>query len=45
MRWAKHVALMGEMRNAYRILVRKPEEKKLLGRQVYERIILKWIIR
>jgi hypothetical protein len=26
MRWAGDVARMGEMRNAYRILVRKPEE-------------------
>jgi hypothetical protein len=25
MRWAGHVARMGEMRNAYNILVRKPE--------------------
>ncbi|PNF17770.1 translation factor SUI1-like protein [Cryptotermes secundus] len=27
MRWAGHVARMGEMRNAYRILVGKPEGK------------------
>jgi hypothetical protein len=26
MRWAGHVARMGEMRNAYSILVGKPEE-------------------
>jgi hypothetical protein len=26
MRWAVHVARMGEKRNAYRILVGKPEE-------------------
>jgi hypothetical protein len=32
MRWAGHVARMGEMRNAYRILVGKPEGKRLLGR-------------
>jgi hypothetical protein len=31
MRWAGHVARMGEKRNAYRLLVRKPEEKKPLG--------------
>jgi hypothetical protein len=24
-RWAEHVALMGDMINAYKILVRKPE--------------------
>jgi hypothetical protein len=32
MRWGGHVALMGEKRNAYRILVGKPEEKSPLGR-------------
>jgi hypothetical protein len=32
MRLAGHVAWMGEKRNAYRILMGKPEEKRLLGR-------------
>jgi hypothetical protein len=32
MRWAGHVAQMGEKRNAYRILVGKPEGKRPLGR-------------
>jgi hypothetical protein len=32
-RLAGHVARMGEMRNAYRILVGKPEGKNPLGRQ------------
>jgi hypothetical protein len=32
MRWAGHVARMEEERNAYRILVGKPEEKSPLGR-------------
>jgi hypothetical protein len=32
MRWAWHVACMGEMRNAFRILVGKLEEKKPLRR-------------
>jgi hypothetical protein len=32
MRWALHVARMGEKRNAYRILFGKPEEKRSLGR-------------
>jgi hypothetical protein len=32
MRWASNVAQMGEKRNAYRILVGKPERKTLLGR-------------
>jgi hypothetical protein len=31
-RWAGHVAQMGEKRNAYRILVGKPEGKRPLGR-------------
>jgi hypothetical protein len=33
MRWAGHVARMGEKKNAYRILVGKPEGKRPLGRQ------------
>jgi hypothetical protein len=32
MRWAGHVARMGETRNAYRILMGKPEGKRPLGR-------------
>jgi hypothetical protein len=32
MRWAGHVARMGAKRNANRILVGKPEEKRPLGR-------------
>jgi hypothetical protein len=32
MRWAKHVAGMGKWRNTYRILVGKPEGRRLLGR-------------
>jgi hypothetical protein len=32
MRWAGHVSRMGERRNAYRILVGKPEGKRPLGR-------------
>jgi hypothetical protein len=32
MRWAGHVARMGVTRNAYRILVGKPEGKRPLGR-------------
>jgi hypothetical protein len=31
-RWLQHVARMGETRNAYRILVGKPERKGPLGR-------------
>jgi hypothetical protein len=32
MRWEGHVARMGEKRNAYRILVGKPEGNRPLGR-------------
>ena len=32
MRWAGHVASMGERRDLYRILVGKPEGKRSLGR-------------
>jgi hypothetical protein len=32
MRWAGNVARMGEKRNAYRLLVGKPEGKRPLGR-------------
>jgi hypothetical protein len=31
-RWDEHVARMGEKRNAYTILVGKPEGKRPLGR-------------
>jgi hypothetical protein len=31
MRWAGHVARIGETRNAYRILVGRPEGKRSLG--------------
>jgi hypothetical protein len=32
MRWAGHVARMGENRGLYRVLVGKPEGKRPLGR-------------
>jgi hypothetical protein len=32
MRWAGHVARMWETKNAYRILMGNPEEKRPLGR-------------
>jgi hypothetical protein len=32
MRWAGHVARMGEGRSVYRVVVGKPEEKRPLGR-------------
>jgi hypothetical protein len=41
--WTGHVARMGPKRNAYRILIGKPEGKRPLGRP-RRRWILKWII-
>jgi hypothetical protein len=38
MRWARHVARMGEKRNTYRILVGKPEGKIPLGRPRRRRV-------
>jgi len=35
MRWAGHVAHMGEKRGVYRVSVRKPEGKRPLGRPRY----------
>ncbi|KAJ4435051.1 hypothetical protein ANN_23625 [Periplaneta americana] len=32
LRWAGHVALMGESRNAYRVLFGRPERRRTLGR-------------
>jgi hypothetical protein len=32
MRWAGHVAHMGEERKVYKVLVGKPKEKRALGR-------------
>jgi hypothetical protein len=44
MRWAKHMARIGENRNAYEIFVGKPEGKRPLGRPRCGWIILKWIL-
>jgi hypothetical protein len=33
MRWVGHIAHMGEMRNAYKIMVGKPKGKKPFGRR------------
>jgi hypothetical protein len=38
MRWAGHVAPVWKNRNAYRLLVRQPEEKRPLGR-----LIPRWV--
>ena len=46
MRWAGHVARMGEGRGVHSVLVVKPEGKRPLGRpDVDGRIILRWIFR
>jgi len=46
MRWAEHVACMGERRGVSRIWVGLPEEKRPFGRQSVDGIIiLKWILR
>jgi len=44
MRWAGHVAHMGDMRSVYRVLVVKPERKSHLGDpRIDGRIILRQI--
>jgi len=44
MRWAGHVARMGEGRVVHRVLVGKPEGKRTLGRPRLDgRIMLRWI--
>ena len=46
MRWAGHVARMGEERGVYRVLVGKPEGKRPLGDLGVDGwIILEWISR
>ena len=46
MRWARHVARMGEGRGVHRVLVGKPEGKRPLGRPRRRwGIILRWIFR
>jgi len=46
MRWAGHVACMGERKHIYRILVGNLRERDNLGDSGIDgRIILRWIIR
>jgi hypothetical protein len=46
MRWAGHVARMGDIRNAYNILVGKPERKIPIGKTgVDGKMLLEWILR
>jgi hypothetical protein len=44
LRWVRHVEWKGKLRNAYEIIVRKPEAKALSGvLDVDGNMILKWI--
>jgi hypothetical protein len=46
MKWEGHVALMGDRRGIYKVLVGSPERKKPLRRPRLRRgIILRWIFR
>ena len=46
MRWAEHVARMGERRGVYRVLMGKPEGRRPLEISgIDRRIILRWIFR
>jgi hypothetical protein len=45
MRWVGNIACMEEIRNAYNILVRKPEGKRPYGRPRRRWKILEWILR
>ena len=46
MRWARHIARMGERRGVYRVVVGKPEGKtRLEDSGLGRRIILRWIFR
>jgi hypothetical protein len=44
MRWAGHVARMGEKRNAYKLLVGKPAGKGPLYQDIVGWIIRRWIL-
>jgi hypothetical protein len=45
MKWAMHVTCMAAMKNAYSILVGKPQGKRPIGNQgVDGRIIIEWIL-
>jgi hypothetical protein len=45
-RWMRQVAHMGEMTDAYKILIRKPEGKRPLERSRYRwEIMSEWFLR
>jgi len=43
MKWAEHVARMGERRGVYRVLMGKPEGDHLGDPGIDGKIILRWI--
>jgi hypothetical protein len=46
MRWARHVARMGDRRGAYKVFVRRPDRKRQLKNVgLYMTIILKCIFK
>jgi hypothetical protein len=47
MTWVKHIACKGEMRNAYKILVRNSEGKRRreVDLVIDGRILLKWFLK
>jgi hypothetical protein len=45
LRWAEHVACVGERRSPYRFLVEKPEESRPLGRRKPRWENSKWIFK
>ena len=45
LRWAEHVACVGERRSPYRFLVEKPEERRPLGRRKPRWENSKWIFK
>jgi hypothetical protein len=46
MRWAGHVAHMGERSGGCRVLVRKPEGKRPIGRAgIDKKTTMKWILK
>jgi hypothetical protein len=44
MRWAEHVARMGEEKKMYKVLVGKPEGKRPLGRPRRRWMLSEWIL-
>jgi hypothetical protein len=45
MRWVGHVAGMGELRSAYKILIGKREGRRSLQRPRHGKIVLKYILK